>query len=70
MDSITLLGSRLAYHNLSLNAPTDLPIDAHYRLGGNTARDLSFRVPPLLITIVAVQEYQPVVHRLRLTPSP
>jgi hypothetical protein len=50
LDSITSPGSPPAYHNLSVNAETDLPISAPYRLGGFTARNLSFRVPPSLIT--------------------
>ncbi len=51
---------------------TDLPVltPSTLRPASNSWHILSFSVTPSIITIIVVLEYQPIVHRLRLSASP
>ena len=70
MGSATSLASLLARHHASGLKFTDLPINFPTRLNRNfhSPDCLPFCVTPSLKRLVPVQEYQPVVHRLRLLP--
>jgi hypothetical protein len=71
VESISSLPSPVAPHHASAFEVVDLPATSPTRLNTNfhPRADLSVCVTPSIKRFILVQEFQPVVHRLRFSAS-